>query len=155
MSKQETLTVDEFRRAQSIKLFIPCLPVAQPRPRATTINGSARMYEARKGHAIYDFKAALRAAWYAAGAIKLQGEIAANIECVFARPAKVAKKLGTGRLSHTSRPDNDNLAKGCLDALNGLAYDDDAQVSNLSVRKVKAAEGETPGVTIYLTGVNE
>ena len=136
---------------ETMKLFIPCLPIAQPRPRATTINGSARMYEAKKSHPIHEFKAAIRLAWHQAGAIKLQGEIAANIECVFYRPAKVPKKLGTARLPHTARPDCDNLGKGILDALNGLAYDDDKQVSVLTVRKVKAAEGETPGVTVYLT----
>lgn len=138
-----------------MKFFIPCLPVAQPRARATTFNGHARMYEAKKSHPIHEFKAAIKAAWYQAGAVKISGELTAILECAFARPAKVAKKLGSGRLPHCSRPDCDNLAKGVLDALNGLAYDDDSQVSQLIVRKVKAAEGEVPGVTVELVAAYE
>lgn len=34
------------------------------------------------------------------------------------------------------KPDCDNIAKTILDALNGLAYDDDAQVVYLSVYKL-------------------
>ena len=32
-------------------------------------------------------------------------------------------------------PDTDNLAKSILDALNGLAYDDDKQIVELEVKK--------------------
>lgn len=34
------------------------------------------------------------------------------------------------------RPDIDNIAKAVLDALNGIVYDDDAQVAQLMVKKV-------------------
>ena len=34
------------------------------------------------------------------------------------------------------RPDIDNIAKAVLDALNGIAYQDDAQVMQLNVKKV-------------------
>ena len=34
------------------------------------------------------------------------------------------------------RPDIDNVAKAVLDALNGIVYDDDAQVTHLVVKKV-------------------
>ena len=36
---------------------------------------------------------------------------------------------------HTKKPDADNIAKSILDALNGLAYKDDSQVSALTVIK--------------------
>jgi len=132
------------------KFFIPCLPVAQPRARATTVNGRARMYEAASGHKVHDFKAALRLGWHQAGAVKLQGEIQARVEFVFARPPKVPKKLGTGRLSKPTKPDLDNLQKSCFDALNGLAYDDDSQIVSVIATKHRAAEGEVPGVTVEL-----
>ena len=137
-----------------MKFFIPCLPVAQPRARATAFNGKARMYEAGSGHKIHDFKAALRLGWHQAGAEKLQGEIVANVTFVFARPPKVPKKLGTARLSKPTKPDLDNLQKSCFDALNGLAYDDDSQIVSVVATKYRAAEGEVPGVTIELSPVS-
>ncbi len=133
-----------------MKLFIPCLPVAQPRPKATTVGGFTRMYEASSKHPIHAFKAAVKLAWNNAGAVKLEGALTAEITCVFERPAKVAKKLGTGRMLKAKKPDCDNLAKSVLDSLNGLAYHDDGQIVVLMVKKYHAAEGETPGVSLQL-----
>ena len=45
------------------------------------------------------------------------------------------------------KPDCDNIAKAVLDALNGLAYKDDSQVTELTVRKLYAEEGSV-GVRI-------
>lgn len=42
----------------------------------------------------------------------------------------------------TSKPDGDNLLKSIADALNGIAYLDDAQVVIASVEKWDAAQGE-------------
>lgn len=134
-----------------MKFFTPCLPIAQPRPKATTINGSARMYAAKASHPIHAFKAGVRLAWQNAGSKKkIQGPIAAAITCVFPRPKSVPKKLGTDRLAKSTKPDLDNLAKGVLDALNELAYHDDGQVYKLAITKCYAAEGETPGVWVEL-----
>ncbi len=40
----------------------------------------------------------------------------------------------------TMKPDNDNIAKSVLDALNGLAYVDDKQIVELKVNKYYGAE---------------
>jgi Holliday junction resolvase RusA-like endonuclease len=40
-----------------------------------------------------------------------------------------------GEYPHTKKPDCDNMAKICLDALNGVAYHDDAQITNLIISK--------------------
>ena len=40
------------------------------------------------------------------------------------------------------RPDGDNIAKTVKDALNGIAYHDDGQVSDLVVRKRWCARGD-------------
>jgi Holliday junction resolvase RusA-like endonuclease len=133
-----------------MNFFIPCLPVAQPRPRVTTIGGHARMYQAKSAHPIHAFKAAVKLAWKNSGAEKIDGPVVAEIVCVFERPAKVPKKLGLGRLMKPKKPDCDNLAKGVLDSLNGLAFHDDGQVVSLLVEKYHAADGETPGVTVTL-----
>ncbi len=40
-----------------------------------------------------------------------------------------------GTIKHTKRPDVDNLAKAILDALNGVAWADDAQITQMIVKK--------------------
>ena len=61
-----------------------------------------------------------------------KGELKARLEFVFEVPKSYSKKkrevLLTGA-SYTKKPDFDNLAKATTDALNGLAYIDDCQIS--------------------------
>lgn len=128
-----------------MQFFVPCLPVAQPRPRATTINGFTRMYEAKATHPIHGFKQAVVAEWRAAQFPKLNGPISLTIEFIFPRK-KFPKKYGTDRQWKESKPDFENLVKGFCDALNGWAYDDDAQIAKCLITKHFAAVGEEPGV---------
>ena len=64
-------------------------------------------------------------------------------------PKSVSKKKKTMMLNEvirpTSKPDIDNSVKSIFDALNGVAYHDDSQIVDLSVRKVY---GETPKVEV-------
>ena len=65
----------------------------------------------------------------------------------FDRPKR--KKLPAGMVPYTSKPDCDNLAKAVLDALNGVAWHDDAQIFNLLVEKWYVRQGGHPsGVLI-------
>ena len=61
-----------------------------------------------------------------------------------------------GDLLPVKKPDADNVAKTVADALNGLAYDDDAQITDLTVLK---RYGEDPEVRVrvwpILTETNE
>jgi len=62
----------------------------------------------------------------------------AKIIAVFEPPKKISKKKKEELLfqvNYTKKPDADNIAKAILDALNGLAYKDDSQVSALLVLK--------------------
>lgn len=79
----------------------------------------------------------VRLCWMQNGADKLNGLIKATIDAHFRIPTSVSKKrhirmLNTGC---PKKPDADNIAKSILDALNGIAYDDDAQVVVLEVIK--------------------
>lgn len=82
---------------------------------------------------------------------KLSGPLHASITGVFAVPSSESRKrqaqMLSGEIRHTKKIDCDNLAKIVLDALNGLAYDDDKQVCELEVRKVY---GETPLVSVSI-----
>ena len=53
---------------------------------------------------------------------------------------KQAKLIG--EIRPTIKPDCDNLAKSILDSLNGLAYQDDRQIIELSVKKFYAEQSE-------------
>lgn len=71
---------------------------------------------------------------------RIDGPIEAIIFAEFApnrsdRQAVRDAKL-SGEMLPQKKPDCDNIAKTILDALNGLAYDDDAQVVYLSVYKL-------------------
>ena len=57
---------------------------------------------------------------------------------VYYKPSKSLSKKKQQDLLYrecTKRPDCDNIAKAILDALNGIAYKDDSQISSLSINK--------------------
>ena len=51
---------------------------------------------------------------------------------------------------HQTKPDLDKLARAVLDALTGVAFQDDAQVTRLACTKRYALQGEQPGVLVTL-----
>lgn len=67
------------------------------------------------------------------------GRIEATITAVFPVPKSYSKKktaeLLNGHHNYDKKPDCDNLAKIILDALNGIAYKDDSQVTVLHIVK--------------------
>lgn len=66
--------------------------------------------------------------------------ISVSIEFGMAIPKSTTKKRKSamlqGLIYHTVKPDLDNLTKAILDALNDLAWHDDAQIVELNVNKV-------------------
>lgn len=69
------------------------------------------------------------------GSVPLRIEITAY----YIMPVSVSKRrradMSNGKLRPMKKPDADNVAKSVLDALNGVAYKDDAQVVELLIRK--------------------
>lgn len=53
----------------------------------------------------------------------------------------------------TVKPDADNALKLALDALNGVAYEDDAQVTYAACRKLPRERGKGPETTVMVTRV--
>ena len=85
------------------------------------------------------------------------GEVEVDICAYFEIPKSWSKKkqaLAKERdLRPTKKPDCDNVAKMICDALNGLAYKDDAQV--VSLRVYKYYTDELPRVSVIITGLEE
>ena len=80
--------------------------------------------------------------------------VKAHITAFFPIPKSVSKSraadMERGFLLPTKPPDTDNLAKIVLDALNGLAYHDDAQIVRLTVQKSYSRE---PRVLVEISEV--
>lgn len=127
----------------AIAFSVPGDPVPQPRPRVSTRGGFARAYVPAT-HAVHGYRQAVAAAARAAGA-GVHGEpVEVVIDLVFGRPKSHLRKNGLAKDAPvTPRPDLDNCAKAVLDALNGVAWEDDAQVVRLVVSKTYGTEART------------
>ena len=130
---------------QIYRFYVPGQPIAMPRPKLFK-NGwvNVRHNDIRK------FRAALKEKIPASanGPVFPAGHpVEVTIYLMMARPKKefVGNNRVLGRLKaaaaaliyHSCKPDIDNLAKFVLDALNGVGYHDDAQVSKLTVFQLK------------------
>ena len=60
---------------------------------------------------------------------------------------KRRNEMINGNESHIKKPDCDNIAKICLDALNHIAFNDDSQITDLVIRK---RYGENPNVVVSI-----
>lgn len=118
-------------------------PVPKERPRKGR-NGI--FYTPRKTKA---FEKIIRTEYQKQDGTYHEGEITAYIEIEKAEPTSWSNKrkrenLGKGCLT---RPDLDNIAKAILDALNGIAYKDDSQVTTLIINK---SYGENDKIIVNL-----
>ncbi len=71
--------------------------------------------------------------------VPLTGPIEMRVSAVYAVPVSWSRRKRedalNDRVRPTGRPDVDNLAKGVMDALNGIAYADDSQIVRLTASK--------------------
>lgn len=74
----------------------------------------------------------------------LKGRLSINIIAYLKIPKSTSKtkiqEMLENKISPTKKPDVDNIAKSILDAMNGLVFEDDNQVSKISVEKRFALE---------------
>ena len=143
-----------------IEVYVPAVPVAQPRAKATTINGAARMYtptktSSGKTHPIAAFKAAVQLAYWQTCSLKpYMFQIRCDCVFVMPRPQRLLRKIDPSeRIPHCQKPDRDNLDKAVLDALTGIAWIDDCQVHAGCIEKWFAAKDEQPHVRITIERV--
>ena len=140
-----------------VGVIIPGQPVAQGRPRMTTINGHPRAYDPEKsrswkGAAQVHMLAVMRAL----GLSPLEGPVEVSVLAVFACPTTdYRKREPRERRWKPGKPDAENIAKACLDAGNGVLYHDDAQVARLHVVKVIGAQREPAHVEVLVTTLRD
>ena len=132
-----------------ISFTVPGVPIAQPRTKATTIGGHARVYTPKTADA---YKASVAIAFKTAyGGNPIEGPVRVDIEFVMPRPkSMIWRKREMHSEWHTKKPDIDNLAKAAIDALYGLAWGDDSQVCSLVIAKRIAGGTESPSTAIKI-----
>lgn len=120
-------------------------PVGKSRPKFSTVNGHAVAYTPQKT-ANYETLVKLSYQQQCGDCKPFDKDVplTAVIHAYFPIPKSVSKRkreiMSGGLFPHTKKPDTDNLAKCVLDALNGIAYQDDSQIVALRVTKYYAEE---------------
>lgn len=118
---------------------IPGKPFGKQRPRATR---QGRVYTPKETVSFERTVAQIALPHFPA---PLEGPVKVSIYATF-EPAKSwsAKKTAEHlNRPHTQRPDLDNCAKAILDGLNRIAWADDGQVAEITVRKVWGPSART------------
>ena len=75
--------------------------------------------------------------------VLVTGAVSLNVIFMYKRPKRASGEK-------TGRPDIDNLVKGCMDALNGVTWVDDAQIVRLHAGK---EYGETDQIIIEVNEI--
>ena len=134
-----------------IEIDIPGEPVAKGRPRATTINGAARLYTPDRTRE-YEQRVAMAARGVMCKSPPIECPVSVAVFVRLPAPASwsVRKRAAaiSGEVLPASRPDLDNYVKAVLDGLNGEVWRDDAQVVRVVAEKTYA---ETPGVQVQVS----
>lgn len=114
-------------------------PIAQGRPRASTINGNVKMYDPEKSR---DYKDYVRlAAREFSPASLLESALGIQVIVYRSMPKKYSnskvksQQAEDGLILPTTKPDADNYLKGIKDALKSVIWKDDSQIVDAMVRK--------------------
>ena len=142
----------------TIQFFVEGDPKPQPRLRAFSINGTARVYDP---HTAEGWKSAIAdAARPHCPPEPWRGAVGVMLLFNFKRPKshyRTGKRAGELREDvpdwHTKKPDGDNLVKAVLDAMTLLGFwVDDSQVCSLEVDKVYM-DVAGPGVSVRVSNL--
>lgn len=123
------------------EITIPGKPMGKQRPRMTR---SGIAYTPKE---TVSYENLVKYEYTQQGGKYFEGNVAVTIVASFEVPKSVSKKkreqmLEPGGIRPTKKPDLDNIAKIICDSLNGIAYHDDSQVVDLTVRKYYAEKPE-------------
>jgi Holliday junction resolvase RusA-like endonuclease len=106
-------------------------PQPQPRPKARRLPMGVQIYTP-KSERVRAWKDSIRDAFrnrVGSNYSPVDGLVVLSVVFEIERPKYLcATKYPDQRLPHTSKPDIDNLIKGAMDALSGVAWIDDCQV---------------------------
>lgn len=124
------------------EFVIPGEPHGKGRPRATIVDGRARLYTPKKSA---DYEAEVRKAGAPHFGAPLDCPVKLRIVAFFAMPKSWSKRKRAAMHGqfHTKRPDGDNVMKSIKDGLNGVAWRDDCQAADCRIVKRWSDHAET------------
>lgn len=127
-------------------------PVAQGRPRATTVDGRVRMYDPKKSRDYKDYIRLVasehRPQQLLDGPISLKVYIFRPIPKSFSKKKRLAAE--SGDIRPITKPDADNYIKAIKDALKSVIWRDDSQVVDLHISKYYS---DSPRITVEVTEI--
>lgn len=130
-----------------LDLVFPLEAKGKQRPRATSVNGRARMYTPKQTQDEEHTVASL--AYSQVGQPLLETALRVVVHVTVRPPKSWSQKKQQaaydGIVYPTTKPDPDNILKLYLDALNGIVWLDDKQIVDLSITK---RYGPVPRVTM-------
>ena len=114
-----------------MKLTLYIEPVAQGRPRITTVGGYARAYDPTKSKNFKNEIATL-AKYLMTGVEPLEGALTLSVSVYRSIPKNTSRVkadlMERGVIRPIVKPDVSNYIKGVEDALNGICWHDDSQI---------------------------
>lgn len=122
-----------------ISFEIPGQPVGKGRPRAARMGRNIRLYTPEK---TASYESLVRMAGYQAmaGRQPLEGPVNVTMVLECQIPKSWSRKRQEAAIAlrelPTTKPDVDNCVKAIFDAINGVVWVDDCQVTGLSLRKI-------------------
>lgn len=136
-----------------VQFFVPGKPIGKQRPKFN--NKTKNTYTPKETR---DYEALVKQGYMQKYSNKepipaktpVEVEIYAYFKIPKSMPKKQVKLIENNKLFPTVKPDSDNISKIILDALNGVAYYDDNQVTDLVVYKQYATTDEGVGVVVNI-----
>ena len=139
-----------------ISFTVSGIPIGKGRPKFSTVNGRAMAYTPTK---TVNYETLVKLSYQQQCGGKMYDKdtpLSIDIMAHFPIPKSVSKKkadmMRAGTIRPTKKPDSDNIIKAICDALNGIAYYDDAQIVEVTAWKYYSDE---PKAEITIRAVNE
>lgn len=139
----------------TIAFFIPYEPMGKERPRAYSCHGHTQVYTPYKTREYEEMIKTIYSLQVGHKRFPDDAEILLEIIACFSVPKSANKEkrrlMISGDIRPKKKPDYDNIAKIITDALNGVAYKDDAQIVSAEIHKRYSAK---PCVYVTMESIN-
>ena len=129
------------------EFFVSTIPSGQARPRFVRMGNFVKTYDPKESKG---YKLDIKYQVMASHPVKMAGPLTMTVDFMMPRPKAHYGAKGIKPNAphyHEKKPDIDNLIKGLCDALTGILWDDDTQISVLLATKKYT---DVPGIKIYL-----
>ena len=132
-----------------VEFMVLGAPKGKERPRVAKLSDRTIVYTPKKTK---DYEREIATAYRTQCRGIFSGAVAIEIHAYYEIPKSASRKrvldMVSDRERPTKKPDGDNIAKAVCDALNGVAYKDDSQVVDLTVRKYYS---KFPHVQVFIS----